>query len=394
MNGFDKKTSNLSICFVAHNAYGEISGSRSSGHIGGIERQMTLMARWFAAHGYRVSMLTWDEGQADGIEIDGVRVFKMCARDAGIKGLRFFYPKWTSLIRAMRRADADVYYQNCGEYVTGQVALWCRRNGRKFIYSVANDPDCDPRLPEMHTIRERILYRYGLTHADTVIVQTQRQQAMLQEGFGIESIVVPMPCPAPTNQGRLITRLHENDSGGILWIGRIAKQKRPDRLLEIARALPELRFDLVGPLREGSYSRQIIEEARQIKNVVVHGAVSRNRVDEFYRQSSILCCTSDYEGFPNTFLEAWSHGLPIVSTFDPDNVIVKHGLGVVAEDVAGLINGIRMLVSSPEMWNSASKNARRYYLENHTLEAVMPKFERILQSVVENPGIPTINDIV
>ena len=28
-----------------------------------------------------------------------------------------------------RRADADVYYHNCAEYVTGQVALWSRRVG-------------------------------------------------------------------------------------------------------------------------------------------------------------------------------------------------------------------------------------------------------------------------
>ena len=34
----------------------------------------------------------------------------------------------------------------------------------------------------------------------------------------------------------------------------------------------------------------------------------------------MLLSTSDFEGFPNTFLEAWSVGLPIVSTFDPDTV--------------------------------------------------------------------------
>ena len=133
----DKHNSIPSICFVAHFAYGAMAGG-SSGHIGGVERQTTLMARWFAARGYRVSMLTWDEGQEDGVEIDGVKVFKMCRQDAGLPGLRFFWPRWTSLNAAMRRADADVYYQNCGEYVTGQVAMWCRRHGRKLVYSVAN----------------------------------------------------------------------------------------------------------------------------------------------------------------------------------------------------------------------------------------------------------------
>ena len=68
------------------------------------------MARWLAARGYPVQMLTWDEGQPDEIEIDGVRVFKICRLDGGLVGLRFFHPRWTGLVRAMRRADADLYY--------------------------------------------------------------------------------------------------------------------------------------------------------------------------------------------------------------------------------------------------------------------------------------------
>ena len=136
-------SSKPSICLVAHFAYGVLSGGQC-GHIGGVERQTALLARWLAARGYDVSILTWDEGQPNDVNTDGIRVIKMCRRSAGIAGLRFFLPRWTSLNSAMRRADADLYYQNCAEYVTGQVALWCRHNRRKFVYSVANDPDVDP----------------------------------------------------------------------------------------------------------------------------------------------------------------------------------------------------------------------------------------------------------
>ena len=47
-------------------------------------------------------------GPEDGVEIDGVRVFKMCRRDAGLPGLRFLWPRWTSLNTGLRYADADV----------------------------------------------------------------------------------------------------------------------------------------------------------------------------------------------------------------------------------------------------------------------------------------------
>lgn len=54
----------IRICFVAHFAHGAMAGG-DSGHIGGVERQTSLMARWFAARRHQVSMLTWDEEQED-----------------------------------------------------------------------------------------------------------------------------------------------------------------------------------------------------------------------------------------------------------------------------------------------------------------------------------------
>jgi glycosyltransferase involved in cell wall biosynthesis len=372
------------ICFVAHLAYGAFAGG-THGFIGGVERQAALMARSFAKRGYSVCVLTWDEGQEDGAEIDGVRILKMCRQEAGVRGLRFFWPKWTSLIAAMERADADIYYQNCGEYVTGQVALWCRRHGRKFIYSVASDPDCDARLPEMHKGRERVLYRYGLKHADRVIVQTRRQQEMLQSGFKRDSVLIPMPCPGPSEDEYAGHEQARNDSQRVLWIGRICEVKRPDRLLDLAEACPDVNFDFVGPAADTEYCRRVCERAKTLRNVVLHGPAARERVSEFYRKARIMCCTSDYEGFPNTFLEAWSYGLPIVSTFDPDHLIVQNNMGIVASDQQELVSGIRMFLGDSQRWRQASQAARQYYLCNHTVDSVMPRFENVFREVMNNP---------
>jgi len=370
----------LNICFIANSAYGAITGGQS-GHIGGVERQTSMMAQWLAERGYKVSIITWDEGQDDGIEIKGVRVFRMCRKDAGIKGLRFFWPKWTSLIAAMKRADADIYYQNCGEYVTGQVALWCRRHGRKFIYSVASDPDCDDGLPKMHTLRERILYRYGLKAADKIIVQTRRQRDMLYANFKSDSVVIPMPCPGPSEDEYAECERERNGLPRVLWIGRICEVKRPDRLLELAKICPDLDFDLVGPVGNSEYARSIRRRANDIKNVHFHGPVERECVPEFYKKASVMCCTSDFEGFPNTFLEAWSYGLPVVSTFDPDNLIAERGLGKVGKDIIELADGIHELLDIYEQWRKSSQSAREYYLENHVLNKTMEQFEQVFIEV-------------
>ena len=365
------------ICLVAHFAFGAMKDG-SEGHSGGVERQTTITARWLAQRGHEVSLVTWDEGQEDGLFIDGVRMLKLCRHDEGLPGLRFFHPRWTSLNQALRRADAELYYQNCGEYVTGQVAWWCRRRGRRFVYSVASDPECDPRLPEMRTSRERILYRYGLMRAARVIVQTRKQQRMLKEGFGLEAVVLPMPCPGPAE---VELDPSSGDSSGtfcVAWVGRIARVKRLEVLLDAAEKLPDVRFDVAGEPDAGEgYTRPLLEKARAMGNVTLHGHISRDRMPGFYQMASVLCCTSDYEGFPNTFLEAWSYGLPIVSTVDPDNLISERGLGVFATNRIQLVQAIQRLKEDNELRRSMSSNARNYYLENHAVDPAMRRFEAV-----------------
>jgi glycosyltransferase involved in cell wall biosynthesis len=366
-----------SICFVAHFAYGAVAGD-ARGHIGGVERQAALMSRWFADRGHAVSVVTWDEGQPDGLVISGVRIITLCRRDRGWPGVRFVHPRWTSLVSALRAADADVYYQNCGEYVTGQVALWCRWAGRRFVYSVASDADCDPRLPEM-TLRERLLYRYGLRHADRVVVQTRTQARSLRQGFGRAAVVIPMPAldmSDPASAGAAGDR-----SGHVLWIGRLAHVKRPDRLLDLAEACPDLRVDLVGPTDGTPYARGVVDRARGLPNVTVHGRATMSEVRAFIGGALCLVSTSEYEGFPNTFLEAWSAGLPVISIVDPDETIRSFELGAVAPDVRGLALAVRRLASSPSWRRAISERARRYFVEHHGVDRALPRFARLFAEV-------------
>lgn len=365
------------ICIVAHFAFGAMKGG--DGHGGGVERQTSIVARWLSEKGHKVSMVTWDDGQEDGSFIDGVQMLKLCRRNDGLPGLRFFFPRWTSLNQALCRADAELYYQNCGEYVTGQIAWWCRRHGRRFVYSVASDPDCDPRLPEMRTLRERILYRYGLTHSDRIVVQTRKQQRMLKEGFGLEATPLPMPCPGPTETEYNIPSDNGSEPFRVAWVGRVAPVKRLEVLLDVAERLPDVRFEVAGQSDASeSYTRPLFERARAMQNVTLHGHVGRDRMPGYFRAASILCCTSDYEGFPNTFLEAWSYGLPIVSTVDPDNLITERGLGVYSANSQQAVQAILRFKQDHELRKSMSANARNYYLEYHAPDQAMPRFEGVL----------------
>ncbi len=370
------------VCFVSHAAYGAMKGG-DHGQLGGVEKQTSLMAYWFAAHGYETSLVTWQEGAQGDETIGGVKVLKTCCEAAGIPGIRFFHPRWTTLNRALARADADLYYHNCGEYITGQVALWCRANHRKFVYSVASDLDCYPHLPAMTNLRERVLYRFGLRHADAVIVQTNRQHHLLDTNFGVPSIVLPMPSPGPSDLVYQPPQPPEPKSFSVLWVGRIAPVKRFELLLEVASALPACTFDVIGvPDINDSYSQALLHKAGGMTNIVLHGRVPREVIGRYYQRAGALCCTSSDEGFPNTFLEAWSYGIPVISTVDPDSIIEHRKLGTVAHDWLSIVGAILTLSSAPDTWATMSNNARAYYARNHAVDRVLPEFERVFLRVL------------
>jgi len=383
MNEFIKTSSKLSICFVSLDNFAALADDPKFGHIGGAERQQVLIGKELAKRGYPVSFVTLDHGQDNEMEIDGMRIIKAYDPNAGIRILRFLHPRITSLWRAMNKADADIYYQRTHDSITGIVAAFCRRHRRKFVFAVASNCDCMTDPPDCLPRHARVLYHYGLRRANLVIAQTVTQQRLLRENFGIESTVIPNFAPDCGHYLVGNDAVASTRGRRLLWIGGFTPVKRLELLLDVAEQLRDVQFDVVGNGDMGSeYVQGLQSRAQAMPNVHLHGAIPHAHVQQFYQQSAALLCTSQAEGFPNIFLEAWANGLPIVSTFDPDNLIVNNDMGIVARDVKGLASGIRTLLADSRQWQQVSEAARRYYLENHTIDAVMPKFENVFNEIM------------
>lgn len=386
MNEFIKTDGKPSICFVSPDNFAALADDPKFGHIGGAEMQQVLIGRELAKQGYRVSFVTLAHGQDNETEIEGMRIIEAYHPDVGIRILRFVHPRLTSLWRAMRRADADIYYQRIGDSLTGVVAAFCRRHRRKFVFAVGSNYDCVTDLPHCSARHQRVLYRYGLRRANLVIAQTVTQQKLLFENFRANSTVIPN-CAADYGRGLGGADAVASARGRrLLWIGIFSPSKRLELLLDVAERHQDLQFDIVGDSNiKSEYVRKLRLRASSMPNVHLHGVVPHACVQPFYQQAAALICTSRSEGFPNVFLEAWSHGLPIVSTFDPDNIIADHGLGIAIKDVSKFAACIRVLIDSPQQWRKTSQAARQYYLNHHTVNVVMAMFEKVFIDVSRKP---------
>lgn len=378
-----------SICFVAPNAYSAVLDDTRR-HTGGAEVQQLLVARELQARGFPIRFITFDHGQEEGVEHGGIRVHRMCSRAAGVRGLRFFHPRWTSLWRALSAAASDVYYQRGAGCETGQVALWCRLHRRPFVFAAASGTDCQPSLGDLKTLRERFLYRRGLGLAARVVCQTSEQVDLFRRHFGVQGRLIRSCAEDPLEPGAA-ERAPPSGRPRLVWIGRFAQKKRFEWLLDLAERLPELDFDVAGDTRRtGDYAVRLMARAHSLRNVVLHGWVPHPRIGELYRSAALLLCTSPVEGYPNTYLEAWSRGIPVAGTVDPDGVVKARRLGKVGGSLPELEEGIRALIGSAEQWLEASRNGRRFYLENHSIPAAGDAYERLFMEL--SPPAPSRTD--
>ena len=371
------------ICFVAAGAYGALSGRPDLRHIGGAEIQQVRVGRELARRGYNVSFVTLDHGQPDGVVHEGMTVVKTCRWADGLPGLRFIHPRWTSLWRALDRADADLYYQRGAGSETGQIALWCRRRGRPFVFATASDNNCLKHSPDLPSRREQLLYRYGLQRASRVLCQTGTQAEVLTRNFGRAVTVIRNCAEDPLGGSAGLRRVPGPSEGRLLWVGRLHREKNFELVLDIARARPALAVDVVGgSAGDSDYSAELMTRARKLENVTMHGWVPHETIGAFYDRASALLCTSPVEGFPNTFLEAWARGIPTVSTVDPDGVIASGELGAVGRSLAELVEGIDRLHTSSERWLACSQRARRHFLQHHTIRPVVDRYDDLFRELL------------
>ena len=369
----------MNICFIGLDNLALVAPEYGHHRVGGEAVQQTLLARALARRGHEVSMVVADHGQTDGAAWDAIRTFNAFRLDAGVPVLRFIHPRWTGMWSALARADAELYYTSCAGMHVGLVALFCRRFRRRFVFRAASNPDCDrSRVRLLVPIaRDRWLYAQGLRRADAILVQSASQAEALARSYGLASRVAGMLVEAlPPPATRDID---------VLWVGNIQWLKRPDRVLELADRIPQVKIHMVGASMPGQevLFRKIAQAAAAKTNVVFHGRMSYRHTNDLCGRAKVLVNTSDIEGFPNSYLQAWIRGVPVVTLIDPDRVIERRGLGVAVRSPAQFAEAIRRLLAEPAAWKAVSDRCRAFmaqeYGEDEVLRPYLETFDEIMR---------------
>jgi glycosyltransferase involved in cell wall biosynthesis len=365
----------MKVCIVALNIVPLFAGDRD-GLFGGAEVQASFVASALAACRQPVSMVVSGLTDPSIIPYPVENAFQPLE---GIGGLRFFHPRWTGIMDALERADADVYYQHCAGMVTGLTAMFCRRHRRVFVYGAGSDTDFSLRRVIITGWRDRLLYMYGLRRADGIVAQNEQQATACRAALGREPRVIPTGVALTDGSRDGATK-----EPVVVWVGGLRDVKQPAVFLDLARRLPHVRFVMVGgPVdSDRQYAVKIRDDARSIPNLTLTGHVPQGEVVRILESASVLVNTSRFEGFPNAFLEAWAAGVPIVSLVDVDGILTREGIGVVCEGVESLAREVGGLMGDPARLGDMGRRARALVKQRYGAGVLGPQYLKYFEELL------------
>ncbi|MFC6835095.1 glycosyltransferase family 4 protein [Halomarina ordinaria] len=369
---------NPHICFISPWLYRYIEQEDGKAS-GGAERQQHLIASELRERGYDVSVIVGDFGQPERYEVDGFDLWKGCPTD--VAGPREMLNRVYQLRKTMKAVDADVYYVRGGPRLHFVTLLLAKSLGKDRLFCIANDSDVDPEYLERRYGRAFTkLYLRSIGETEYLVAQTERQRARIREQVGVDPTVIPNGYDLPPRS----ELLEQDDREYVLWIGTSDRdKKKPLRLLELADSLPEEEFVMVCQQESSdAFYAELAGIVEDRPNMEFVPGVAPDAIHDYYREASLLVNTSDYEGFPNTFLEAWRYAVPVVSQrFSLD--VFEEGIGIESGSMKRLVEDVGRLQRDVDERREMGERARAYVEEHYQLEAVVDRYEEVLNGTRE-----------
>jgi glycosyltransferase involved in cell wall biosynthesis len=331
---------------------------------GGAETQIFLVTQALAARGLRVCIVAFPVpgGLPEQVgEVDVIARRPYSARERFTGKLTEAFAIW----RALGRLDTKVVVTRASGPHVGIAALSTRLCRRRFVYSSANVVDFTFELETER--RNLLLYKLGLRLADMIVVQTEEQADLCRRALRRESVVIKSlaePAEPRTSEPQTF-----------LWVGRAIFYKHPLKFLELARRVPEARFQILAvpdPQSGIDLMEQLKKEVAELPNVELVAPRPREAVLKLMDEAVAIVNTADYEGLANIFLEGWARGVPSMAlSHDPDGIVVRHDIGWYAD---GSMD--RFAEQAREAWarrhelDDVAERCRRYVDQHHSADAV------------------------
>ena len=320
---------------------------------GGAERVLSILVNEFARQGINVNIIGVSSDNTESFYKLDDNVKYLTLRKEGEKKInpikRVF--KLRKLIKSLKPDIVISFLPHVNVYTF--YALF--GTGIPYIVSERNDPNRDPKNKLL-----RLLKRFAFSNANGLVFQTTDAQKYFGKKIAKRSVVINNPLELRYSVDTLPTIRNKT----ILSVGRLTEQKNYKCLLDAFSEFRKqhsdynLRIYGEGPLKE-----ELTDYAISLgltSSVQFMGASSNWQELEYNDAMYIL--SSDYEGMPNSLIEAMALGIPCISSDcqigGPKDLIQDGYNGYLFEtgNSKDLLNKMNELANNRDINNMVSKN--------------------------------------
>jgi teichuronic acid biosynthesis glycosyltransferase TuaC len=295
------------------------------------------------------------------------------------------------LIRNIRRFQLIHLHSHVDRtFLTYALARAC---GRRVLFSCTLDDSPSQLLEQYRPRYRRLVHALMRTIDRFVVISPQLLRRSLETvprsrtWFVPQGGVLEAAAHDPEDRARLRAELGFGpDDVVLLNVGSLSRRKNIAWLVDALALIPDpsVRLVVVGPALEPDYTAEIEQAIR------THGLDGRvvlagfqDRTDAFYAAADAFVFASTAEGFPNVYVEAMAHGLPIITRFLPGltDFIIEHGEnGFLAHQPGQFVEAVLALRDTPGLARRMGAASRRFAERNLDLGRVAAAYAALYRN--------------
>lgn len=340
--------------------------------LGGAEQQLKYLSEFLLKKGHELHFIYLDRTAAQ-VEKEGVinHPIKHIKLPGRFGKYWFIYKK--QLLKKLRKINPDVLITRTRSSWAGFAADYAKENKIKHIHYIASDKDVvfeRAKAYRVFDIVENQFYKKVFAGGSNIVCQNEYQQSSLEKYFGIHSRLQTQAAPAPT-ESAIPKKSCEKII--VVWVANMKSLKRPEKFIQLAKHFdgnPNFCFVMIGGDGQGHY-KELLANALKQPNFFYKGALSNDEVNKELESAHFLVNTSDYEGFSNTFVQAWLRGVFVYSlNTDPDFIMQRHQVGMKLDSIESIAESIKLLVTDTNKLLNKASEIESYALKNHSIDKV------------------------
>ncbi|MCL2915097.1 glycosyltransferase family 4 protein [Shewanella corallii] len=307
--------------------------------------------------------------------IDGIKVYKLAARAFDLINSLF-----------LRQKKYDVFLSI--ELTTHSYRIFSKAPGKdKKLLLWIQDPRPVYEWDEIETVKlfpehsywdaevYDFVHEYNKTGNLHFISQAKflDQKAKDLYRLPINTPIRYLPNPIEIDYSFDVETYQKQNS--VIFLGRIESVKRGWLFAEIAKAMPQYEFYMLGQAhRQADENNAVMAPYMEIPNLHFVGHVEGERKNQLIRDAKVLVNTSIHEALPVSFLEAMAYGTLLVSCQNPDELTEKFGvytgkvLGDGFDKLPLFIDGIEKLMTDDYLRQQLAESAVNYIKRVHSLD--------------------------